>query len=192
MCERARETARAIKRSRDSRICRWLSRVFWFELCWRFFYILIVKKQHESISVWCANINSFKEKVSLAPRLSYLTALREGTPVFGYTSVTSVHQDHDGPESLSSETRQHCRQQRASQVTYWAYWELTNIFHTSAHEFISSLFVLESLLGFRVKLKIVLFSKEALNWSKMTVQAFIMLKRLLFQINAVLLKLSIP
>lgn len=84
-----------------------------------FFYILIVKKQCKSISVWCANINSFKGKVSLAPCLSYLAALREGTPDFGYTSVSLVCQGRDAAESFSSETRQHCLQQRASQVKYW-------------------------------------------------------------------------
>ncbi len=139
------ELERVIKRRRDSGICRWLSRVFWFELCWRVFHIPIVKKQHESISVWCANISSFKGKVSLD-----LAALREGTPDFGYTSVTSVRQDRDAPESFSSQAKQDSVVFNREQVKYW---ELTNIPHTSPHEFLSSVFVLKSLLGFRGKLK---------------------------------------
>ena len=43
------------------------------------------------------------------------------------------------------------------------------------------------MLSIFLKKLILLFSKNALNWSKVTVKTFIMLQKIIFQINAVLL-----
>lgn len=126
-----------------------------------YFIFRLWKKQRESISVWCAYINSFKGKVSLAPRLSYLAALHEGTPDFGCTSVTSGCGDRFSrgeawwewrcTRVFSIKTiRRQCLQQRAGQVKYFSeqqecfsYWKRaetlrttleTNMLHTGAHK----------------------------------------------------------
>lgn len=77
----------------------------------------------ESISVWCANINSFKGKVLLALCLSYLTALLEGTPDFGYTSVTSICRERysrDENEDSICHWSRSSTGSRSGEIHHWA------------------------------------------------------------------------